>query len=271
MKNGVERALLFVIDGLRPDALRQGFTPRIDALMDAGAASLQAQTVMPSVTLPTHMSMFHSVHTGTHGVVTNTYQPFPEPLTGLMELARQSGKRTAAVYSWEPLRDLWRPGQVDLAHFINIYSSATRDFDLAVAQASAELLPVERPDFAFIYLGMVDEVGHRAGWLSEEYMESAARADASVAHVLDRLAAEGMFDGTVVLVQADHGGHEHRHGEAVAEDMTIPWILTGPGVKTGRSLNSPVSILDTAPTLAYLLGLPIPAEWQGQVVREALL
>lgn len=271
MKNGVERVLLFVIDGLRPDALRQGYTPRLDALMESGAASLRAQTVMPSVTLPTHMSMFHSVPAGTHGVVTNTYQPFQEPVTGLMELVRQNGKRTAAVYSWEQLRDLWRPGQVDLAHFINIYSSPTRDFDLAVAQVSADLLPAERPDFTFIYLGMVDETGHRAGWLSPDYMASAERADASVAHVLDRLQAEGMLDGAVVLVQADHGGHEHRHGEEIAEDMTIPWILAGAGVKTGCSLNGSVSILDTAPTLAYLLGLPLPPEWQGRVVHEALL
>jgi arylsulfatase A-like enzyme len=133
------------------------------------------------------------------------------------------------------------------------------------------LIPSERPDFTFIYLGMVDEVGHRTGWLSQEYMESAGRADAAVGHVLDRLEAEGLLEGTIVLIQADHGGHEHRHGESIVEDMTIPWILSGPGVRSGCRLAGPVSILDTAPTLAHLLGLTIPNEWQGQVVHEALL
>jgi predicted AlkP superfamily pyrophosphatase or phosphodiesterase len=267
----VERGLLIVIDGLRPDALLQGHSPRIDALIAAGACSFQAQTVMPSVTLPTHMTLFHSVPTDIHGVVTNTYQPFPEPLPGLMQTVRQAGLRTAAVYSWEQLRDLWRPGQVDMAHFINIYSNPTRDFDMEVARLSAELIANERPEFTFIYLGMVDEVGHRAGWLSQEYMQSVTGADAAVGHVLDRLEAEGLLDTTIVLIQADHGGHEHRHGEAVPEDMTIPWILSGPGVRSSCQLAGQVSILDTAPTLVHVLGLPIPTEWQGQVIREALL
>lgn len=267
----VERALLIVIDGLRPDALLQGHTPRMDALIASGACSLQAQTVMPSVTLPTHMTLFHSVPTEKHGVITNTYQPFAEPLPGLMQVARQNGLLTAAVYSWEPLRDLWRPGQVDLAYFINLYSSPMRDFDLEVARVSADLISTEHPQFTFIYLGMVDEIGHRTGWLSPDYMQSVERADAAVGLLLDRLQAEGLLESTLILIQADHGGHEHRHGEAIPADMTIPWILSGPGVRRGCQIVEPVSILDSAPTLAHLLGLPIPAEWQGQVVREALL
>ena len=267
----VERAILILIDGLRPDALLQGHTLHIDALIERGACSLQAQTVMPSITLPTHTSLFYSAPPEKHGVVTNTYQPFPQPMTGLLELAHQHKLLTGAIYSWEPLRDLWRPNHVDIGYFINLYSSATRDFDYEVARAAADLIPAERLELSFVYLGMVDEIAHRVQWMTPEYFEAVERADAAVGLLVERLKTENLLDSTVILIQADHGGHEHRHGEDIPEDMTIPWLLSGPGVKAGCRLTEPVSILDTAPTLAHLLGLTIPPDWQGQVIREALL
>ena len=52
--------------------------------------------------------------------------------------------------------------------------------------------------------------------------------------------------------------------------MTIPWLAAGPGIARGVRLSGPVSIIDTAPTIAHLLGLPRPANWRGWVVSEAL-
>ncbi len=75
--------------------------------------------------------------------------------------------------------------------------------------------------------------------------------------------------GAHVLVHADHGGHERTHGTDSPEDMTIPWILAGPGVRAGHELQTPVGLLDTAPTLARLLGVQPDAQWEGKVVEEA--
>ena len=44
-----------------------------------------AQTVMPSVTLPCHMSLFHSVAPDRHGILTNTYTPQVRPINGICE------------------------------------------------------------------------------------------------------------------------------------------------------------------------------------------
>jgi hypothetical protein len=54
------------------------------------------------------------------------------------------------------------------------------------------------------------------------------------------------------------------------EDMTIPWILSGPGIRSGHELQIPVRIYDTCCTLAALLGLPAAREWEGRIVEEAL-
>ena len=70
--------ILFVIDGLRPDALGQAATPHIDRLVARGAHTWRAQTVTPSVTLPCHVSLFCAVPPTRPRVPTNVWTP-PQP------------------------------------------------------------------------------------------------------------------------------------------------------------------------------------------------
>ena len=48
------------------------------------------------------------------------------------------------------------------------------------------------------------------------------------------------------------------------------YVLVGPGVKEGVALRGQVRAVDVAPTLCYLLGLPMPRNVEGGVVYEAL-
>jgi arylsulfatase A-like enzyme len=50
--------------------------------------------------------------------------------------------------------------------------------------------------------------------------------------------------------------------------MTIPWLVAGPGIRAGYAISAPVSLLDTAPTLARLLGIAPHHEWEGRCVEE---
>jgi arylsulfatase A-like enzyme len=54
------------------------------------------------------------------------------------------------------------------------------------------------------------------------------------------------------------------------EDMTIPWIIYGQGIRKGHAIQRAVSLLDTAPTIARLLDLKTPREWEGTSVDEAI-
>ena len=76
-----------MIDGLRPDALAQAALPSVEALIARGASTLTAQSTMPSITLPCHMTIFHSVPPTRHGVTANLYTPMARPLPGLLEHA----------------------------------------------------------------------------------------------------------------------------------------------------------------------------------------
>jgi len=271
----VERVVLFVVDGMRPDGILKARTPVLQSLITHGASSLTAQTVMPSITLPTHASMFHGVSPEIHGVTSNLWQTVPpaesgEPVLGIMELVHQAELKAAAFYTWEELRDLWRPGSLVLSSFVNIYAPGGDHSDAEIARLAGETIVREQPDFAFVYLGWTDEIGHRKGWMSPEYLEAIGSADAAIGQVLEALEKAGLLESTTCLVTADHGGHEYGHGSDCPEDMTIPWILAGSGVRRGYSLTGPVRIVDTAATIAHLLGLSIPSIWQGRPVLEAL-
>jgi predicted AlkP superfamily pyrophosphatase or phosphodiesterase len=59
-----ERVILFAVDGLRPDALLKAGPPEIRRLMAAGAHTMQARSVVPSVSLPCWVSVFYGVPPG---------------------------------------------------------------------------------------------------------------------------------------------------------------------------------------------------------------
>jgi arylsulfatase A-like enzyme len=50
--------------------------------------------------------------------------------------------------------------------------------------------------------------------------------------------------------------------------MTIPWLVAGPGIKRDYEIQSQVTLLDTAPTLARVLGFEPHPEWQGHCIEE---
>ena len=109
--------LFVMIDGLRPDALAKIDCPSLSALRERGASTLTARSVMPSVTLPCHTSIFHAVPPTRHGVVTNDWQPMARPLPGLIDVAKTAGKHCAAIYNWEPLRNVSQALSLDFAWF----------------------------------------------------------------------------------------------------------------------------------------------------------
>ncbi|MFZ4506938.1 MAG: alkaline phosphatase family protein [Fimbriimonas sp.] len=246
--------LLISIDGLRPDALLAANAPTLQRLAKAGRTCLTAQTQMPSVTLPCHTSMVRGVPVERHGITSNTFTPLARPVPSILDVASQHGRRCGAFFNWGPLRDLFEPESVVVSHFVR--DAHRIEGDTRVADSFVRSVAEEPLDFAFVYFGHVDECGHQHGWMSDQYLLAVAHADACVERVLS-VVGSGQW-----IIQSDHGGHDRSHGTTMPEDMTIPWILAGDGIEA-KSLEG-VTILDTAPSLAHLLGVPAPPVWEGQ-------
>ena len=121
----------------------------------------------------------------------------------------------------------------------------------------------------FVHLTYPDSFGHADGWMSAAYLSVIGRDDTVVGTLIDGLQAENLLQGTLIILTADHGGHDQSHGSLDPQDMTIPWIIYGPGVQEGLPLTVPILTVDTAATGAWALGLAVPADWDGRPVVEA--
>lgn len=248
------RVLLILVDGMRPDALE-----KIDVAQDLiqkSTYTMEAKTVMPSVTLPCHMSLFHSVDPWRHGVTTNVYTPQVRPIKGLCEVLLANKKTSAFFYNWEELRDLSRPNSLSFSYFYK----GGEDFERAnniVSGAAIDYLKENSVDFAFLYLGYPDAAGHKHGWMNNEYMEAIKNSWENINRVTASLP-----DDYTVIITADHGGHDRMHGTDAPEDMTIPIMIIGKGIETRKVLQD-ANIKDIAPTIVNLLGVEPDEEWEG--------
>ncbi len=256
------RVLILSIDGLRPDAIFMAPMPNLLALMESGAYSLNAQAVFPSATLPNHASMLTGQCPAKHGVNWNDYIPMMGYAEGqsLFSLAKDAKLRTIMVVGKEKLRQVTPPETTDVYRYIP-------DRDLVIA---AEIIPELQKgfDLAFIHFPTTDWMGHLYGWLSPEQFSVLRRADEALGNILAALEESGLRKDTLLIISADHGGRERSHGSRHPEEMTIPWVIHGPGITPGQ-LGVSIHTTDTAATAAWALNLSIPPEWDGYPAREA--
>lgn len=251
------KVILISIDGMRPDGLLQCGNPFVQELMRRGTYTLEGSSMNPSVTLPCHMSIFHSVTPQRHGITTNTYAPMARPVNGLFEQLRFAGKKSAMYYGWEPMRDVARPESLRASQYIWAYSR--ENTDRLLTEAALNYIREDKPDFVFLYMVETDEKGgHDNGWMSEAYLKCIHDAIDNVKRVLEEVGHE-----YTVIITADHGGHDRAHGSLLPEDMTIPMFFIGPAFEPGKKLSG-ISLLDLAPTIAHIMGVSPAMEWEGK-------
>jgi predicted AlkP superfamily phosphohydrolase/phosphomutase len=70
------------------------------------------------------------------------------------------------------------------------------------------------------------------------------------------------FDGA-------HGKHLPSSSLGIGAQHST-FVMAGPGVRQGVALQRQVRVVDVAPTLCYLLGVPMPRDVEGGVIYEAL-
>ena len=250
------KVLVAVVDGMRPDALTK--TENARCLLENSKYTLNARTVTPSVTLPCHMSLFHSVDPSRHGTTTNVYTPNVRPINGLCEVLLSAKKTSAFFYNWEEIRDLSRPNSLAFSYFCKGRLFGYDKANDIITDAAIDFLTKNETDFTFLYLGYTDMAGHNHGWMSDEYMAAMENSFDNLSKLYNALS-----DDYVIIVTADHGGHDRTHGTELDEDMIIPIIVLSKNEAPELDLTG-ASIKDIAPTVVSLLGVSPSEDWEGK-------
>lgn len=270
--HAAERVVVVGVDGLGgrhlKAALERGDAPRIKALLSKTAYTLQARAVIPTSSSPNWASMIMGAGPSDTGITDNDWEinkhdvnpacagaspnHFP---TVYGEIRKQKPKlRMAIFHDWEDYARLVEPGVVPVVRH--------EKGSPATMRAAIQYWKEQRPELLFIHLDDVDHAGHEHGWKTQQYAEAVRMVDGLIGELLDVV-----DEKTALLITADHGGIEKKHGGLSADEIHIPWILRASGIKTGERQGI-IRTYDTAATLAGLLGVKPHACWVGKDVAS---
>lgn len=258
----IERVLILSYDGMRPDAIAAAPMNNLLGLIDTGAYTLtNAVTIAYPSTLPSHAAMLSGLCMAENGIVYDKYYKYMGYSKGvdIFDLAHASGMRTVMIVGKDKLRQLAEPETTDVFE--------TRYDEASIAQVAVEQIS-QGFGLMFVHFPSPDQVGHKYGWMGVSYLDMLRNGDEALGSILAELDRTGLRETTLIIVTADHGGHDENHIGLVIEDFQIPWIASGAGVVPGEVTVS-IQTMDTAATTAHALGLPLQPEWVGIPVYEA--
>ena len=133
----------------------------------------------------------------------------------------------------------------------------------AVTDALCEAIVSGEYDVIICNYANADMVGHTGN------MNAAIRAVETLDTCLGRVIAAAKTAGGEVLITADHGNVEQMHNPHTGQAHTAHTNELVPLVYIGRKaefIAAQGKLADVAPTLLFLLGLPIPPEMTGDVL-----
>ncbi len=158
-------------------------------------------------------------------------------------------------------------------------------------QAAALWLAENEPwDFFAVYFDAIDHFCHgfmkyhppRQKWIGERDFELYGGVVEEAYRFHDRMLGElwaTAGDETTVVLLSDHGFHpDHLRPSAIPDVPAGPAVehrdygvlaMAGPGVQAGEALHG-ASLLDIAPTVLTLYGLPAGEDMEGKVLTQAL-
>ncbi|MFL6233938.1 MAG: sulfatase-like hydrolase/transferase [Thermoanaerobaculia bacterium] len=287
--------VLVTLDTVRADHLgcygdREAVTPSLDRLASEGLRFANASSAVP-LTLPSHTCLLTGLLPPHHGLRNNGVGALRPGTATLATLLSAAGYRTGAFL-----------GAFVLDHRFGLKAGfEVYDDEIERDPKAGPVLEAERPgnevvDRALAWLGKDDKRpfflwahlydAHAPytpppAWGQRHpgrpYDGEISFVDEQVGRILEELRRRGLDRDTVVAVVADHGEGLGEHGEMThglllyEPTLHVPLLLRVPWAAKPRVVETPVSLVDLAPTLAGLLGRPFPGALDGRDLSKALL
>lgn len=155
----------------------------------------------------------------------------------------------------------------------------------SVHAAATELLETQPWDFGAVYYECIDQLGHefmpfhspRLAEISEHDFECYREVMSETYRIHDLMLGrllELAGPETYVLILSDHGFESGRHRPSISAEPA-QWhrpqgvfVLHGPGIRADARAEG-ATLLDIAPTVLTLLGLPVGEDMEGKVLVQA--
>lgn len=229
--------ILVSIDGFRPDYLKRGVSPTLNALASQGVLADVMRPSFPSITFPNHYTLVTGLRPDRHGIVGNTMVDAAIPgvkftlsnrdavtdrrwwdqAEPVWVTAEKNGVRSATMF--------W-PGSEAAIH--GVRPSEWRMFDGKVTpdQRVDTLLgwldkpAAERPSMLTLYFDDVDHAGHDDGPDSQMVTEAVAHVDRALARLMAGLKAR-QIEANLVIV-SDHGMAATSAQRTIVLDQLVP-------------------------------------------------
>jgi len=278
-------------------------SPTLDALSERFCEFTECVAAAP-YTLPSHVTMLSGQQPTIHGVAAPSDGIVPERTPLLAPRLSELGFVTAAFtgggyldrrYGFSDGFDRyaqrdemlvgrddhlrWLDAHADQRFFLFLHTyavhEATRLGEPYVSRfdAGCEVPELHGPQRFARMLETADEELTRPELehLQRCYAGALRQADDAFALVMRRLEALDLLDSTIVVVTSDHGEElgDHGgfgHGHTLYEELLlVPLLVWLPdGSVGGRDVDAPVGVIDVAPTIYDLLGLPPDERLQGR-------
>ncbi|MBX7184769.1 MAG: alkaline phosphatase family protein [Vicinamibacteria bacterium] len=258
---------VLLVDGLRLDASRRMET--LNALRARGA-DIEGTVGTPSFSRPGRATIAVGAYPAIHGVTTNR-QKRMIPLDNIIRRVGALGGRCRIAGSkiWPGLfgKDIeacgvYRAGEgkEGPGAFVRQVGEVRASQEAGIAFVMQEPAMLRIADII-----STDFAAHEYGGASPEYLAEVQRTDPVLAALLGRLD----LSRETLIVTADHGHRDAGgHGGEEAQVLAIPIVMAGAGIRPGAIVKA--SQADIAPTIAVLLGAPLPTASEGAPIESAL-
>ena len=266
------KALLIMLDGARADAVAAARMPAVQSLRNgswapgySGAWSLFGQNVpdaRPS-SAANHTAIFTAVNAAKSRVFNNgqtkdgDYAHWPTWLARVT--AAVPGAKGLFIFSWGEGKQYPSSPNVQFIH----------DSDANNAKNLPNILAApDAPDAIQYFIDLPDHGGHSEGFypFSKGYLHALYTSDTYIAGALAAIKGRPTFkdEDWLVMVTADHGGYARSHGMWGGQASTIPVILSGRNIPSGRLQGAPRHYDLTATALAHFGLDPVALKLDGR-------
>jgi len=284
-KTGPRRVILVTVDGLHVRLTDR--MPVWQELARDGSWTLKARVPKGATTVISHAALYTGADPDVNGVVReleNTgpdthvhgvkfrWHPFMKVADDgtvtytvkdtLFTAVEAAGYKATAVVQKGKLVGMLRPDADETG--IHVYG------DAGLIKAACEDVKDDAVRLVILHIGSPDGAGHEHGWLSDEQYAAAEKVSGQLQTIRECMADAESAGGipNTLIVTSDHGGTpvdacmkrrgkaKCGHGANDDDNRLVPWVIVGPGIKAGHEIQASVRLVDTAPTILRILGIP---------------